>query len=130
MEDGKSEGDGSASPASSTPPSATPRLPRPSRAAADEPEPHVRISVTDRGPGIAADQQSVIFEKFRQIDGSVTRTHGGSGLGLAISKELTLLMGGSIGVKSKVGEGASFWVLLPLKVAPGMRDVRTKMSFA
>ena len=87
----------------------------------------MRISVTDRGPGIAADQQNVIFEKFRQIDGSVTRTHGGSGLGLAISKELTLLMGGSIGVKSKVGEGATFWVLLPLKVAPGPRDVRAKM---
>ena len=87
----------------------------------------MRISVTDRGPGISAEQQNVIFEKFRQIDGSVTRTHGGTGLGLAISKELTLLMGGTIGVKSKFGEGANFWVLLPLKVAAGTRDVRAKM---
>jgi len=109
-------------------PSATPRLPRPERARPTESdEPHVRISVIDRGPGIAADKQSLIFEKFRQIDGGHTRNHGGSGLGLAISKELMLLMGGTIGVKSKVGEGAHFWILLPLKVAAGPRDVRSKM---
>jgi signal transduction histidine kinase len=108
-------------------PPPTPRLPRPHQAGEEVHEPQVRISVTDHGPGISADQQSVIFEKFRQIDGSVTRTHGGTGLGLAISKELTLLMGGTIGVKSKFGEGANFWVLLPLKVAAGPRDVRAKM---
>jgi signal transduction histidine kinase len=108
-------------------PPPTPRLPRPQQAGAETSEPQVRISVIDRGPGISAEQQSVIFEKFRQIDGSVTRTHGGTGLGLAISKELTLLMGGTIGVKSKVGEGAAFWVLLPLKIAPGPRDVRARL---
>ena len=130
---------GGASPAhaavAAPPPMSTPRLARPgpprsADAAAAADEPHVRISVTHRGPGIAADQQNVIFEKFRQIDGSVTRTHGGSGLGLAISKELTLLMGGSIGVKSKAGEGASFWLLLPLKVTPGTRDVRSRVAMA
>ena len=61
---------------------------------------HVRISVTDRGPGIEPDKHAMIFEKFRQIDGSVTRSHSGTGLGLAISKELTALLGGSIGVAS------------------------------
>jgi signal transduction histidine kinase len=85
----------------------------------------VRISVTDRGPGIAPDQHSVIFEKFRQIDASVTRQHGGTGLGLAISKELASLLGGSIGVRSALGEGASFWIRLPLRIEAGAQDVRS-----
>jgi signal transduction histidine kinase len=85
----------------------------------------VRISVTDRGPGIAAEQHSVIFEKFRQIDASVTRQHGGTGLGLAISKELAALLGGSIGVRSTLGEGATFWIKLPLRIEAGAQDVRS-----
>jgi two-component system sensor histidine kinase BarA len=84
----------------------------------------VRISVSDQGPGIAAEQQQVIFEKFRQIDGSVTREHGGTGLGLAISKELTTLLGGLIGVRSVIGEGATFWVVLPVRIEAGAQDVR------
>ena len=87
----------------------------------------VRISVADRGPGIDPEKQGIIFEKFRQIDGSVTREHGGTGLGLAISKELTTLLGGSIGVRSKVGEGSTFWVVLPVKIEAGAADVRGKL---
>jgi len=79
-------------------------------------EENVRISVSDQGPGIELEKQSLIFEKFRQIDGSVTRQHSGTGLGLAISKELTQLMGGSIGVMSRPTEGATFWVILPVKI--------------
>jgi two-component system sensor histidine kinase BarA len=86
-------------------------------------EDNVRISVTDLGPGIEPDKQSMIFEKFRQIDGSVTRQHSGTGLGLAISKELTQLMGGSIGVMSRPNEGATFWVILPVKIAPTTQAV-------
>jgi signal transduction histidine kinase len=84
----------------------------------------VKISVTDRGPGIEPDKQQMIFEKFRQIDGSVTREHGGTGLGLAISKELTGLLGGEIGVRSAPGEGATFWLLLPVRIEAGAQDVR------
>ena len=80
-------------------------------------EDNVRISVSDQGPGIELEKQNLIFEKFRQIDGSVTRQHSGTGLGLAISKELTQLMGGSIGVMSRPNEGATFWVILPVKIA-------------
>ncbi|HEV8292102.1 MAG TPA: ATP-binding protein, partial [Tepidisphaeraceae bacterium] len=80
-------------------------------------EDNVRISVSDQGPGIELEKQSLIFEKFRQIDGSVTRQHSGTGLGLAISKELTQLMGGSIGVMSRPNDGAAFWVILPVKIA-------------
>jgi signal transduction histidine kinase len=84
----------------------------------------VRIEVSDQGPGIDRSQQSLIFEKFRQIDGSVTRQHSGTGLGLAISKELTTLLGGTIGVRSSVGSGATFWIRLPYQIKPSVQDVR------
>lgn len=92
-----------------------------------EDESHVRISVSDQGPGIETSKHDVIFEKFRQIDGSVTREHSGTGLGLAISKELIALLGGSIGVNSVPGQGATFWIILPLKTQPGQRDVRENL---
>jgi two-component system, NarL family, sensor histidine kinase BarA len=84
----------------------------------------IRISVTDRGPGIEPEKQPMIFEKFRQIDGSVTRAHGGSGLGLAISRELAALMNGSIGLRSTPGHGSTFWVILPPKIEARTHDVR------
>ena len=88
---------------------------------------NLRISVTDRGPGIDPEKHAMIFEKFRQLDGGVTRQHSGTGLGLAISKELTTLMGGTIGVDSVPGQGATFYILLPLKTVAGDQDVRAKM---
>ncbi len=88
---------------------------------------NVRISVSDQGPGIAAEKQQIIFEKFRQVDASVTRAYQGSGLGLAISKELTALLGGSIGVHSALAVGATFWVVLPLQIQPGSHDVRGRL---
>ncbi len=84
----------------------------------------VYIGVTDKGPGIEPEKQTLIFEKFRQIDGSVTRQHSGTGLGLAISKELTTLLEGTIGVDSKPNEGATFWIRLPLKIQSSVKDVR------
>ena len=91
---------------------------------------HVRISVSDHGPGIGADKQQIIFEKFRQIDASVTRTHSGTGLGLAISKELSILLNGSIGVRSAEGEGATFWIIIPLQIEAGATDVRAARVMA
>jgi signal transduction histidine kinase len=87
-------------------------------------EERVRIGVTDQGGGIEPNKQQIIFEKFRQIDGSVTREHGGTGLGLAISKELTTLLGGSIGVRSTPGQGSTFWIVLPVRIEAGAQDVR------
>src|SRR5687768_3840123 len=98
--------------------------------AAERVDDGVRIAVTDRGPGIPPDKQSVIFEKFRQLDASVTRQHSGTGLGLAISKELTTLLGGAIGVNSLPGAGSTFWVMLPITVTGTEQDARGKLAYA
>jgi two-component system, NarL family, sensor histidine kinase BarA len=87
----------------------------------------VKISVTDEGPGIDPEKHKLIFEKFRQIDGSVTRQHGGTGLGLAISKDLVGLLGGAIGVDSEPGHGATFWVKLPQAIIAGAQDIRARL---
>ncbi len=71
-------------------------------------------AVSDTGVGISEDAQKFIFDEFRQVDGSTTREHGGSGLGLAICKRLCELMGGSISVTSRVGQGTTFYVRLPI----------------
>jgi signal transduction histidine kinase len=88
----------------------------------------IRIGVTDHGPGIDPEKHGMIFEKFRQLDGSVTRQHSGTGLGLAISKELSVLLGGSIGVQSDPGQGATFYVILPLKIPAAHADLRGKLA--
>ena len=68
-----------------------------------------RFSVRDRGPGIARDEISKLFNLFQQLDSSDTRDKGGTGLGLAISKAIVELHGGRIGVDSEEGDGSTFW---------------------
>ena len=74
----------------------------------------VRISVIDTGPGISSQDREKIFEKFRQIDGSITRPGTGTGLGLAICKELATLLAGNISLESEQGTGSAFHLDIPV----------------
>jgi signal transduction histidine kinase/FixJ family two-component response regulator len=74
----------------------------------------LRLVVRDTGVGIAPEKLPALFEKFTQADNSATRRFGGTGLGLAICRELTQMMGGSIDVESREGQGSTFTVELPL----------------
>ena len=79
---------------------------------------HVTIDVTDTGAGIAPEHLLSIFERFRQIDSSTTRTHGGLGLGLAIVRHLVEMHGGTVGAHSNgLGQGATFSVRIPVTQA-------------
>ncbi len=75
----------------------------------------LRIEVQDSGIGIPVHQREIIFDSFRQADGSTTRQYGGSGLGLSIVRNLCRAMDGSIRVESEVGIGSTFLVSLPLE---------------
>ena len=79
-----------------------------------EDENFVYISVTDTGIGIRAEDQAVVFEEFRQIEGNTGATSEGTGLGLAITKRLVEQQGGKISLQSEAGKGSRFTFTLPV----------------
>ncbi len=84
--------------------------------AADDPDPSVRVSVIDNGPGIAPEHQEAVFESFHQLGDAHTRSHGGTGLGLAICKELSALLRCDLQLVSEPGVGSMFSVVIPLRL--------------
>ncbi len=86
----------------------------------------VRISIADSGPGIEVQNHEKIFEKFRQIDGSITRQGSGTGLGLAICRELADLLAGSISLESEPGKGSTFSLDIPVNLKTEAETSKSK----
>lgn len=82
------------------------------------------FNVRDTGIGIAPENHQVIFEAFRQGDGSTNRKYGGTGLGLSIARDLAQLLGGDLGLQSTLGEGSMFTLTLPLAFTPGAVEAK------
>jgi len=78
----------------------------------------ISIAVKDTGIGIAPEDQDKVFEDFQQVDSSPTREYGGTGLGLAICRRLAGMLGGRMGLVSRLGEGSTFTLELPRQGPP------------
>ncbi|MHC4740402.1 MAG: ATP-binding protein [Planctomycetota bacterium] len=88
----------------------------------------IHFDVEDTGIGIPPEKRELIFDSFKQADGSTTRNFGGSGLGLAITKRLVNLLGGRLCLKSQLGKGSTFSVILPVDECQVDEDASTEHS--
>ncbi len=88
----------------------------------------IKIEVKDTGIGVSPTDQSKIFDKFFQLDSSLSRVNSGAGLGLFICKELVKLMGGNLGVESAPNEGSNFWFTFKSEIKPG-KSVDKNLSY-
>ncbi len=85
----------------------------------------IDISVTDTGIGIAKDMRNLVFEEFRQVDGSSTRRYSGTGLGLSIAKKLARILGGDLTLDGELDQGSRFSLRIPVSYRPASPSNRT-----
>ncbi|HVT05537.1 MAG TPA: response regulator [Thermoanaerobaculia bacterium] len=97
------------------------------RAATLKGEPALKISVKDKGIGIAPEHLKLVFEEFRQLDTAASRQFGGTGLGLSLVKRFIELQGGEVGAESKLGEGSTFSFTLPLRATLPERTLASQI---
>jgi PAS domain S-box-containing protein len=88
----------------------------------------ITFEVIDNGIGISEEQQERLFESFTQADASISQRYGGTGLGLALSRRIVEIMGGDIGVESRVGEGAKFYFTIITKIIKEGSRIGKKMT--
>ena len=84
----------------------------------------LRVSVADTGPGIAPEHHASVFERFTQVDGSLRRAKGGTGLGLAICRGIAVGMGGDLTLRSAPGQGSTFTLDVPVRLAEAATPLR------
>jgi two-component system phosphate regulon sensor histidine kinase PhoR len=89
----------------------------------------MEITVRDTGLGIPEEDLPRLFERFYRVDKARSRELGGTGLGLAIVKHLAKSMGGDVGVRSRIGEGSTFWFTLPLQDSGTAEELTRQTQF-
>jgi len=91
----------------------------------DERRGEISFSVSDTGVGMTPEQQSLLFQPFSQVDGSIARQYGGTGLGLAISRRLADMLGGELTLRSQPDRGSTFTLRIPVEISAGSGKVHT-----
>jgi signal transduction histidine kinase len=89
-----------------------------------------RIEVEDTGIGVAVEAQDRLFVEFQQLDPGTSKRYQGTGLGLALTKRIVAAQGGSVGFRSRHGEGSTFFAILPLIMSPKSADITSRADRA